>query len=777
VVILFIRSFIDGNEIKRIKATLEHMKDNKELKPLNLKSMPEKVSAMTKAPAPFETPAKAAEPDILQTSQTPAMPAVPADSVVKNIPSYTAPPKTVPSVKNGVGYSSILGEDIEIVGEANNRPQTETDDDKGFEKKIGQRIFGILAAMMIFGGLIYLAVQYYEYITDLMKISFIFIASAAVTAFGFLRSKKDKNGFTLAVTACGEGMFVVSILLSRFFFDAWNDTAVFAALGVWFAACLFIARNLKTNTLNFISILDIFIAICFMIGLAEITDLIPIVILQVAISALVLVLSYVMCRKSVAFGLLCSMTASLFSFIVSDDMLTDIPAYASIMNYAGGQAMLITIGLILLLFIITCAVLLCFAVQKLYKENETKRSLTSVLAAIIFGIAFLGIVISITQKAEWGSADRGGLTYECLIPAAGIVFGLLLMVVIEILRKNEKIHPFSANSFVITSGVVILLLNFAFLDMMVVNIPLYIPTALVLIGIYAKSKKPVYAIFSCIMAFIAAFDMMFRYSDLANYLYYRAETQTVYVALALLIFAVIFFIPFLQYKLLSDEHKDGFRMPLQIIFILLSEISLFVLFATPWWFAERYEVLAIIMPLGALAMWYFCTRNDSKLSGFLTFNEYAVLTCCIIILGMSGFPVLSIFIFLSVSALAAYRGKRLLKHEMSTVGQVFFAIKWYAVIIAAMSGFNVENAFIYSLVLMAMGALFIVGGYRFNFKSLRIMGLITAIICTLKIALIDVPASNSALRVVAMIIGGVLCFGISAVYAYFDKRFTIANKE
>jgi hypothetical protein len=672
----------------------------------------------------------------------PAIPVSPVTSMtpeIKNIPSYTAPPLTK------------VAEQV--------KPQAPKPQEKPqeIEKKIGQRLFGILAAVMIFGGLIYLAVQYYEYITDSMKIIFMFAASGAVTLFGYVRSRRDKNGFTLAVTACGEGMFVVSILLSKFYFHLYNDVAVFASLALWFITCLLLAKSLKTNTLNFISILDIFIALCFVMGLAKITDIMPVVLMQIAISVLVLVLSYVMCRKSFAFGLLCSMASSLYTVFV----LSERDKYVIEL-------------LILLSFIIVCSVLLIYAMEMLYKNSEIKRVLSSVIGAFIFAISFLGVIIRITDLLTQNDSFRTGF----IIPVSAIAFCFAAIYALESFRKKGKLNPFVAGAFGITSAILVVMMNFLYLEIMPVNIPLFIPTAFAFIAIYVYGKNQTYAIFTCIAAVIAAFDMMItRFSDLADFLYYRAETAIVYIALALLIFAVIFFIPYLQYKLLSDEHKKLFITPLRVIFILLSEITLFVLFAIPWWFFERYEVLAIIMPLGALAMWYFCTRHDTKISGFLTFNEYAVLTCCTIILGMGRFPVLSIFIFLSVSALAAYRGKRLLKHEMLTVGAVFFVIKWYGIIIAAMNGFKVENAFIYSLVLMAAGALFIVGGYRFNLKSLRIMGLITAIICTLKIALIDVPDSNSALRVVAMIFGGVMCFGISAVYAYFDKRFTTANKE
>jgi hypothetical protein len=728
VIILFVRSANDRAEIKKIKATLKS---------------PEKVEVTA--------------PTTPGVQVTPSAPVTPE---FKTIPSYTAPPPT----------ASTAPKPVATPPQPATKPQ-------GIEKKIGQRLFGILAAMMIFGGLVYLAVQYYEYITDAMKIAFMFVASAAVTAFGFLRSKKDKNGFTLAVTACGEGMFVVSILLSRFFFDVFNDYAVFGALGIWFVACLFIARNLQTNTLNFISILDIFIGICFVVAKTDLYHISPLFVMQIAVSALVLVLSFFLCKKSFAFGLLCSMATTLFTIIIAEDLHLPIDWYSSYMPKSTADTILLTLELSELIFLIICAGLLIFAMQRLYKNSEVKRILTSVLGAIIFAITFLGVIISIADVLS----DK--VYYEAnrtvfIIPLAAIAFCFAAIYTLENFRKKGKINPFIAGSFGIASAFLIIMMSFLYLEFMSVNIPIFIPTAVAFIAIYVYGKNQTYAIFTCIAVVIAAFDMMItRFSGLADFVYYRAETAPVYLALSLLIFAVIFFIPFLQYKLLVDEHKKHFRTPLLVIFILLSEITLFVLFAIPWWFDARYEALAVIMPLGALAMWFFCTRQDSKLAGFLTFNEYAVLTCCTIILGNSDYPVLSLLSFLSLSALAAFRGKRLLKHEMLTVGAVFFVIKWYAIIIAAMNGFKVENAFIYSLVLMAAGALFIVGGYRFNLKSLRIMGLITAILCTLKIALIDVPDSNSSLRVVAMIFGGVMCFGISAVYAYFDKRFTVANKE
>jgi hypothetical protein len=695
---------------------------------------------------------------IKNSMKEPAIPVSPVTPEIKNMPVYTMPPKA---------------EQV--------KPQAPIPQEKpqGMEKKIGQRLFGILAAVMIFGGLIYLAVQYYEYITDTMKIIFMFAASGAVTLFGYVRSRRDKNSFTLAVTACGEGMFVVSILLSKFYFHLYNDYAVYISLALWFITCLLLAKTLKTNTLNFLSILDIFIALCFVSANMKIETMISLFIMQIVISALVLSLSYFISRKTFAFSLLCAMVTSLFTVIVMTDRSWS-PLDGNPFLYQVDLDNIYITGLLILLpFVIISSALLVFAMEKLYKDSEIKRIISSVIGAIIYTITFLGVTIEIARFLQPARPqDFSGVLF--LILVFTIFFNFVGIFVLENFRKKGKLHPFIASAFGIASAVLIIIMNILFIEVIPISFTLLIPTAVVFIAVYAYGKNPVYAVFSCITAFITALDCMTtRFEELAE-LRRKYDEITGYLPLAILLFAVVFGIPFLQYKLLTDEHKKKFLTPLRVIFLLLSEITLIFLFVQSR-INESAEFSAIFLPLMALAAWHFFTKDDSKLSGFLTFNEYIVITYCTIILAVTN-PLSSefgfkFFIFLSVSALAAYNGKRLLEHRMKAVGAVFFVLRWYGILSAALCAVEVENAIIYSLVIMATGTLFIIGGYKFSLKSLRIMGLITALICTLKLALIDVPASNSSLRVGAMIIGGVMCFGISAVYAYFDKRFTIANKE
>lgn len=63
-------------------------------------------------------------------------------------------------------------------------------------------------------------------------------------------------------------------------------------------------------------------------------------------------------------------------------------------------------------------------------------------------------------------------------------------------------------------------------------------------------------------------------------------------------------------------------------------------------------------------------------------------------------------------------------------------------------------------------------GFVTRIKPLRLYGLIAIIVCVLKLVTIDIGLNTDMLmRVIALIVGGLICFGISALYTYTVKRF------
>ena len=69
----------------------------------------------------------------------------------------------------------------------------------------------------------------------------------------------------------------------------------------------------------------------------------------------------------------------------------------------------------------------------------------------------------------------------------------------------------------------------------------------------------------------------------------------------------------------------------------------------------------------------------------------------------------------------------------------------------------------------------IVLGFIGKANALRLYGLILTMFCVIKLVTFDVTNLNTLLRVVALIIGGIICFIIIAIYSYTSKKLLLTN--
>jgi len=74
-----------------------------------------------------------------------------------------------------------------------------------------------------------------------------------------------------------------------------------------------------------------------------------------------------------------------------------------------------------------------------------------------------------------------------------------------------------------------------------------------------------------------------------------------------------------------------------------------------------------------------------------------------------------------------------------------------------------------SVVGMALAFLSIYAGFSLRIKALRLYGLILTILMTVKAITLDLSGSDGVTRVIALLIGGLICFGISVVYTKLEK--------
>ena len=65
-------------------------------------------------------------------------------------------------------------------------------------------------------------------------------------------------------------------------------------------------------------------------------------------------------------------------------------------------------------------------------------------------------------------------------------------------------------------------------------------------------------------------------------------------------------------------------------------------------------------------------------------------------------------------------------------------------------------------------------GFRFEIGGLRLYGLILTLVCVVKLVMIDITGLNGFEHALAFVAGGLVCFGISALYHYAVKRLLAA---
>ncbi|MDO4900252.1 DUF2339 domain-containing protein [Actinomyces sp.] len=73
-------------------------------------------------------------------------------------------------------------------------------------------------------------------------------------------------------------------------------------------------------------------------------------------------------------------------------------------------------------------------------------------------------------------------------------------------------------------------------------------------------------------------------------------------------------------------------------------------------------------------------------------------------------------------------------------------------------------------VVLATGAACIVIGFRLRATTLRHYGLTLVLLVVFKLAVVDLAGQNSLTRILALMVAGVVCFGLSLAYNHFAQE-------
>jgi hypothetical protein len=237
----------------------------------------------------------------------------------------------------------------------------------------------------------------------------------------------------------------------------------------------------------------------------------------------------------------------------------------------------------------------------------------------------------------------------------------------------------------------------------------------------------------------------------------------------------------LAYRGIATERRSRYGAVFGFIMLLYLEISLCAV-------AFRVEhdsgfALALLLCAVALGVSHFAKR-DRPLWAY-RINEYGVVlvTVAITFRPVDDIVLFAVHIALVLACLALMfervrqvairsaadlrEGRPLLKNDE----EALTALALFLLIVGAVNSLAdwSELPYVLSLACMVAALLVIALGFWSRARSLRLTGLVVLVICVLKLAVLDIGDVNSIMRVVSFIVGGIICFAISALYNFLVK--------
>lgn len=650
------------------------------------------------------------------------------------------------------------------------------------EAWIGRNLIGIAASLLIFAGLIFLGVFAYDYLTDFLKMTIMFSISLIITLLGVFFNSKRSNAFTLALTGCGTGSMFISIMLTHLYFDFIGDITAFTLLAVWLAGTLYLAKRVNSISISVIAHIGMIFSICFAYGAVLNDEKLAIVLIYQAVSTAVILLGNIICfRRTYRFGLIASL---LLSVTASFFMTARFTGYSAGVINDAFDATALSDAFITSAFALQflCASFLSYllAVSSSRLKNSESMLWIHAINKILWTVSlFINITSAVYRMV---SCHAGFIEYRgYLSTLAAVTLSFLLILAhgcLSIAMKNRlnferRLSQMSVIFMAFTAmGMLLSLWISGLFNDIDLNLPGFIVVGflLLLAGKYDKTRA-----YRGLSLSFFILDMVFMcisgYSDLEDIgtIMLPLLYMTIYVATL----AVLW--------LRKDAEERGRTSMLYRIFgfaaVELSLVSI-ILNAS---FNHKTPILLITLTTLA-AVLYFIDYDrtqgggGSALSVLMKINEgFLVVFAAVSIAFFDGGMVDQILCYvlaITTSCLAFARLNRVFRRQSGIYEEIAAGIKLTILVLAIIRGNTswFDETYVFSLVCMVIATLCIVTGFIIRGKALRLYGLIFTLVCVLKLVTVDVANLNTILRVVAFIGGGVMCFIISAIYSYSNKK-------
>ncbi|MCL2756902.1 MAG: DUF2339 domain-containing protein, partial [Coriobacteriia bacterium] len=663
---------------------------------------------------------------------------------------------------------------------------------RSMENLVGRNIIGIIAAILVFLGLIFLGVLVIPALTDTIKIILMYLLSSILTVVGVVLTMRKKNYFTSALLGCGCGSFFISILLTHMYFNAIGDIAAFAFLLVWMAISLVLLKLSNSLLVSILIHIGMIVSLCvaYFGGINQI-NMLFIVVYQLLSIVLITIGNVICYQKTYRLGLAVSLFLSLIAVIAMffSFELTQV--------LVGSESIIVTRSALIIQVVSAAVLSYLLFVSTRQIESKAKRILLHVLnKALFIGILFVTVCLAsglffggLFPYQGFGASPS---MYYMFLTSTGVtlVIALTHAFISVFLQKKLKgdtaLETISVIMMCAYAGLLLVCIFYlgsnAYQFGAVFRFPGLIVLTIAFLIFNRLTKRPLYSLLAlCVMG--ADFTLMLShgYSVLVEY-------GTLYAALGyMLVYGAI--LAYL-WRTLDVRLRQSQKLltALKICSLGIFEFSVFSIFG-----AAYINAVYVFLVFTAAFLGMFALRLDVRESvprGYWVFIRIHEIVLALVSsytlfflkdFGDSSLRIPCILLSLFTLALlvcALIRVKVAGERKISWIGcllGIAFTVLVLGTIYGQTSWF--DEPYVLSIVCMATALVCVAAGFVTNVKPLRLYGLILVIICVLKLVTFDFASIEYLMRVIAFIGGGVICFGISALYSYAVKRFDEKAKE
>ena len=618
------------------------------------------------------------------------------------------------------------------------------------EETIGKYIIGGLASLLIFIAAISLVGLVWNSITPQGKLAILGSSGIILTLLGFVLIKKKKSPISSIILGTGAGLIFISIISANMLFGFIGKYTTFLLLGIWSISFILSYKYIKSFFAVIIAYIGSYAALLLALGSVNTSsDLIISGIFAVGIILTLLI------SANIWFNNKEKIIVHLFG-IISLATIIIWGVFIRPFNYINETMWTpYIVGIVIILYLI---------MNRLYMINKNKRHQKWNIAIGIF-------VAILTALAITSLPNITGINGYIIFS----IINLIQLIIVEAKMNKFKNKLTSIYAIFMAIGIV-LISNNKFSLYMGASIP-----AFILLFVQKKRKDNDYnktikalIIFELLVNYLVS---TVAYANKAIYILYAIPTLVLITLLLLYekemgdfknlkATKILGFVTYLITTQTIGYHVIGglklsngailsnggmSLLLLTLLFLGLTGVNYF-----KDWSVEDFKFIG--------------GNEDNKNEPSLIIFYLAATIMFFYGINMIGYSNLwqgALIEILIVSTIAIMQSFNLIKSkEENQFAGFFIGIQFLILFWAIMiNGFDLPfSSVIVSVVGLLIALASIIGGFTIRMKSLRLYGLILAILMALKFVIVDLAQENSIKRVIALLVGGLICFGISILY-------------